>query len=136
MTHLLDTTALLAHFLDETGADQVELLLARGPSAIAVAAPTWVELHTRLGELVEDEEARDTFFHHYTRSLTTLLPLTEDATLAAIRLRVTTPGRLPLADALIAGTADAAGLILVHRDPHFDSVPGLRILRLPAKTGA
>ncbi len=30
MTHLLDTSAILAHFLDEPGADQVEALLARG----------------------------------------------------------------------------------------------------------
>lgn len=133
MTHLLDTTALLAHFLDEAGADQVDALLTRGPATVALAAPTWVELHTRLRELVDDEEIRDSAFHHYTKTLTTLLPLDADATLAAMRLRATTPGRLPLADALIAGTADAAGLILVHRDSHFDAIPDLKVLRLPAK---
>lgn len=134
MTHLLDTTALLSHFLDEAGSDQVDALLALGPAAVAVAAPTWVELHTRLRELVDDEEARDSAFHHYTKTLTTLLPLDANATLAAIRLRAATPGRLPLADALIAGTADAAGLVLVHRDSHFDSIPNLKTLRLPAKS--
>ena len=56
-----------------------------------------------------------------------------ESCLAAIRLRNTTPERLPLVDALIAGVADAAGLILVHRDPHFDTIPGIKVLRLPSK---
>ena len=133
MTHLLDTTALLAHFLDENGAEEVDQLLARGPDHVALAAPSWVEFHTRLRELVPDAEFRDSAFHQYTAVLTTLLPLDLAATTAAIQLREATPGRLPLADALIAGTAFAAGLVLVHRDPHFDPVPGLKTLRLPDK---
>ena len=54
-------------------------------------------------------------------------------TSAAIRLRGETPGRLPLADALIAGMAHSANLMLVHRDPHSDPIPGLKVLRLPDK---
>lgn len=133
MTHLLDTTALLAHFLDENGAQQVDELLALGPDKIALAAPSWVEFHTRLRELVPDAEFRDSAFRQYTTALTCFLPLDAAATTAAIRLREASPGRLPLADALIAGTALAAGLILVHRDPHFDPVPNLKTLRLPDK---
>jgi predicted nucleic acid-binding protein len=60
-----------------------------------------------------------------------LIPLDAAATTAAIRLRESSPGRFPLADALIAGTALAADLILAHRDPHFDPVPDLKTLRLP-----
>jgi len=133
MTHLLDTTALLAHFLDENGAEQVDELLALGPDQIALAAPSWVEFHTRLRELVPDSEFRKTAFDQYTTSLTCLLPLDAAAATAAIRLRESSPGRLPLADALIAGSALAADLILVHRDPHFDPVPDLKTLRLPDK---
>jgi len=133
VTHLLDTTALLAHFLDETGAEQVEELLALGPGHIALAAPCWVEFHTRLRELIPDREFRDAAFRQYTCELTSFLPLDSQAAAAAIRLREETPGRLPLADALIAGTAHAANLTLVHRDPHFDPIPGLKVLRLPDK---
>lgn len=68
--------------------------------------------------------------HH---SLTSLLPVDAESSLAAIRLRNAAPSRLPLADALIAGVADATGLILVHRDPHFDSIPGIKVLHLPNK---
>jgi predicted nucleic acid-binding protein len=133
MTHLLDTSAILAHYLDETGADEVESLLAQGPGVVALAAPSWVELDTRLRELVSEVEERENVFLQYTVSLTTLLPVNAESCLAAIRLRNAAPGRLPLADALIAGVADAAGLILVHCDPHFDTIPDLRVLRLPSK---
>ncbi len=133
MTHLLDTSAILAHFLDESGANEVESLLAQGPGTVALAAPSWVELDTRLRELVSEVEVREKFFLQYTISLTTLLPVDAESCLAAVRLRNAAPGRLPLADALIAGVADAAGLILVHRDPHFDTVPGIKVLRLPSK---
>ena len=133
MTHLLDTSALLAHYLDEPGADQVENLLAQGPAVAALAAPSWVELDTRLRELVTDTKVRESVFEQYTCGLTTLVPVDSAACLAAIRLRAAAPARLPLADALIAGTADAAGLILVHRDPHFDTIPGIKVLRLPGK---
>lgn len=133
MTHLLDTSAILAHYLDEPGADEVESLLAQGPGVAALAAPSWVELDTRLRELVPDVKERENVFLHYTVSLTSLLPVDAESSLVAIRLRNTAPGRLPLADALIAGVAEAAGLILVHRDPHFDTIPGINVLRLPSK---
>ena len=133
MTHLLDTSAILAHYLDEPGADEVESLLSKGPNIVALAAPSWVELDTRLRELVPEVAERQNVFLQYTLSLTTLLPVDAESSLAAIRLRNAAPGRLPLADALIAGVADAANLILVHRDPHFDTIPGIQVLRLPSK---
>ena len=133
MTHLLDTSAILAHFLDEPGANEVESLLAQGPGVVALAAPSWVELDTRLRELVSEADEREKIFLQYTVSLTTLLPVDAESSLSAIRLRSAAPGRLPLADALIAGVADAAGLILVHCDPHFDTIPGIKSLRLPGK---
>ena len=133
MTHLLDTSAILAHFLDEPGANEVESLLAQGPGVVALAAPSWVELDTRLRELVSEADEREKIFLQYTDSLTTLLPVDAESSLSAIRLRSAALGRLPLADALIAGVADAAGLILVHRDPHFDTIPGIKALRLPGK---
>jgi len=52
MTHLLNTTAPLAHFLDENGAEEVDALLAFGPDRIELAAPTWVEFQTRLREII------------------------------------------------------------------------------------
>ncbi|CAN5447613.1 hypothetical protein BH23VER1_BH23VER1_08300 [soil metagenome] len=135
MTHLLDTSALLAHYLDEPGAQEVEALLASGPGGVALAAPTWVELQSRLRTFVPDAHERERVFDLYTRQLCAFLPIDRAACSAAIRLRDAAPQRLPLVDALIAGTAHAAGLVLVHRDPHLDSIPGLKTVRLPDKTG-
>jgi hypothetical protein len=34
---------------------------------------------------------------------------------------------------LITEVADVTGFILVHRKPHFDTILGLKVLRLPIK---
>lgn len=93
----------------------------------------WIYLDTRLRELVPEAEVRENVFLQYTVSLTTLLPVDAESFLAVIRLRNAAPSRLPLVEALIAGIADAAALILVHRDPHFDIITGIKVLRLPGK---
>ena len=136
MTHLLDTSAILAHLLDEPGADQVSSVLAGGREVAALAAPSWVELARRLNELIDGVRERERLFRHYTRDLCALVPLDESATRAAIRIQEACPGRLPLVDALIAGCAAGAGLILVHRDAHYDAIPSelLNAVRLPDKT--
>lgn len=135
MTHLLDSSAVLAHYLGETGADQVSALLAEGADIVALAAPSWPELARRLADLIDDPAEAVRVHRHYTRDLCAFVPLDESATLAALRIQKVCPARLPLVDALIAGCAAQAHLILVHRDPHFDAIPGrqLRVLRLPDK---
>ena len=135
MTHLLDTSAILAHYLDEPGADQVCALLAGGRAVVALAAPSWPELARRLTELIVDPVAAARVHHSYTRDLCAFIPLDEPATLAAMRIQQACRTRLPLVDTLIAGCAAHANLILVHRDPHLDAISPrqLRMLRLPDK---
>jgi predicted nucleic acid-binding protein len=135
VTHLLDTSAILAHFLDEPGADTVAGLLAGGPEAVALAAPAWAELDRRLGELIPDPAEAHRIRLLYTRDLCALVPLDEAAANAAIHLQQTASRRIPLIDALIAGCAAARNLTLVHRDEHLDAIPSahLATLRLPAK---
>jgi predicted nucleic acid-binding protein len=41
----------------------------------------------------------------------------------AWQVKESCPGRLPLVDALIAGTARAFNAVLVHRDPHLARIP-------------
>ena len=135
MTHLLDTSAVLAHFLAEPGGEKVAELLACGPGTVALAAPAWPELERRLDELIPEPAEAARIFQHYAEALCTLVPLDEAAARAAIRVRHACPTRLPLVDALIAGCAVAAGLTLVHRDSHLDGIPTavLAVLRLPDK---
>ena len=135
MRYLLDTSAVLAHFFAEPGGREVAELLKDGKDAVALAAPTWVELDRKLGALIPDAAEAQRVFRHYARTLCSLVPLDEAATLAAIRVHRASPTRLPMVDALIAGCAAAAGLTLVHRDSHMDAIPAgeLKMLRLPDK---
>ena len=43
ITHILDTSALLAHYLHESGAEDVNLILARGPEETGVSLKALVE---------------------------------------------------------------------------------------------
>lgn len=133
MTHLLDTSAILAHFLDEPGADQVEVLLAGGADVAGLAAPSWAELDRRLQELIPDAAEAARVLRHYTRSLCGFIAVDEAAVLAAMKIRAVCASRLPLVDALIAGCAACHGLTLVHRDSHMDCVPPdqVAVIRLP-----
>lgn len=135
--YLLDTSAILAHFLGEPGADTVADLLAGGPDRVGLAAPSWAELDRRLGELIPDPAEARRIRLLYTRDLCALVPLDEGAADAAIRIQQTAPKRMPLINALIAGCAAAHKLTLVHRDEHLDAIPlaQLAALRLPAKRG-
>lgn len=133
MTHLLDTSAILAHFLDEPGAEQVEVLLAGGPDVAGLAAPSWSELDRRLCELIPDPAEAARILRHYTRSLCGFVPVDEAAALAAMSIRHASDKRLPLVDTLIAGCAACHRLTLVHRDKHMDAIPSdqVAMLRLP-----
>ncbi|MEO5915157.1 MAG: type II toxin-antitoxin system VapC family toxin [Luteolibacter sp.] len=135
MTHLLDTSALLTHYLDESGAEELDQLFAGGPSRIAVSVITWVELERRLAELVDDVKERNRVFHLYTEVLTSAVPVSADVAREAIRVRAACPSRIPMVDCLIAASAVSLGLVLVHRDKHMDGISSknLKVTRLPEK---
>lgn len=81
ITHVLDTSALLAHYLREPGAEDVQVILARGPEETGVSLITLVELRGRLTELVADLTEAERAFKLYTETLTTTLPFTRQSAL-------------------------------------------------------
>ena len=123
ITHVLDTSALLAHYLREPGAEDVNVILARGPEETGVSLITLVELRGRLTELVADAMEAERAFRLYTETLTTTVPFTRATADAAMELRAATRPRLPLVDALIAASAKQHGAVLVHRDSHMGGIP-------------
>ena len=123
ITHVLDTSALLAHFFDEPGADVVAGLWASGSSLPGISAITVAELRIRLGkELAEDSEA-EAAVDRYLNELTVCLPVDRAVAECAWQLRMAASRRLPLVDAIIAATARSVGATLVHRDPHLRAIP-------------
>jgi predicted nucleic acid-binding protein len=121
--HLLDTSALLAHCFDEPGADIVARLWRTGRAKPSVAAVTVTELRGRLREELDSEAEASRVADCYLNELTVCLPVDRATAELAWQLKLTTPGRLPLVDALIAACARRAGAVLVHRDPHMARIP-------------
>lgn len=135
ITHLLDTSALLAHYFDEPGAAEVDAIWQESDNKPAICVLSVPELKTRLREEVDDADEADRAFDLYVNQLTSSVSVDRAVADEAARLRELSPARLPLVDACIAGCASQHGCILVHRDPHLDalSAEAVRQLRLPDK---
>jgi predicted nucleic acid-binding protein len=123
VSHVLDTSALLAHYFDEQGAELIDGLWSDPSARLAVSAITVAELKGRLHqEITEDAEAARAT-DAYLNELTICLPVDRATAEMAWQLRQATPNRLPLVDALIAATARVAGAVLVHKDRHMSQIP-------------
>jgi predicted nucleic acid-binding protein len=135
LRYALDTSAILTHFLDEPGAELVDEILSKGKKGAFLPLPVWAELERRLEELIADAVEAELVWSRYTQELCGIVPLDEAAIRSAMELRKSSPDRLPLIDALIAGCAKANELPLVHRDAHLAAISEstLRAVVLPAK---
>ena len=128
MTHLLDSSAVIAYYFDEPGADQVALLLEDNRNPPAVSCITQIEFWSRL-RLLCDESSFESSWKEIAE-IVSIEPLTNKAATRAREIRQACQERLPTVDALIAATASVRGLTLVHRDPHFQSIPQLFLNQL------
>lgn len=135
VTHVLDTSAVLAHYSGEPGADQVSQLWAERGNRIAVCVLTLPELRTRLEAAVPDADEAQRAFAVYVDELTVSLPVTRQVAETAMELRQASTSRLPLVGAVIAACAKLESAVLVHRDPHIGAISGdaMKQLVLPDK---
>jgi predicted nucleic acid-binding protein len=123
VTHLLDSSAFFAFFFDEPGRQRVEELLREPAVEAGLSVLTSVELWARLKAEGRDEAFEQEWEDHlplFERLISVDLPLC----LKAMELRRAATARLPTIDSLIAAAAAEHGAVLVHRDPHFTSIPG------------
>ena len=123
MTHLFDSSAFFAFFFDEPGRQRVEELLREPEVEAGLSVLTSVELWARLKAEGHDDAFEQEWQDHlplFERIISVDLPLC----LKAIELRRAATARLPTIDSLIAAAAVERDAVLVHRDPHFKSVPG------------
>jgi predicted nucleic acid-binding protein len=122
VTHLLDTSALLAFILNETGADRLRPIFEDERHGIAISVLTKVEFWSRLRSIGREAELEREWALHLPL-FDAVLGVDEAVADASLSLRRATPRRLPTIDALIAATAATHKLILVHRDVHFRAIP-------------
>jgi len=132
-TYLLDTSALMAVWNDEEGADEVERILRIAPSRgkVFFSFMTLMEAKYRLwrsgGKGLAEEFERMVGNLPLTR-----VNLTDSILDRATEIKATK--RVSVADSWIIATAIETGSALVHKDPEFEQVKDrLSLIPLPYK---
>ena len=129
ITHVLDSSAVLAHYLGESGTSRVsEILLIQGSAAVSVVS--LVELKTRFDLVCVSADESRRAFTLYCDKLCIVIDANRAIADLAIHLREISPTRLPGIDSIIAATAKSLDAILVHRDPHFAGIPGSELKQI------
>ena len=121
MTHLLDTSAVLAYYFEEDGAERVQALLADTKNPPSICCVTELEFWARLKSLGAESHFGSDWLE--LSNLLTTCSLDVQIVGRAVEIRRACNDRLPTVDSLIAGTASFHNMVLVHRDPHFESIP-------------
>jgi len=135
MTHVLDTSALLAHYLAEPGAERVQALFEDHAVVAGTSILSLYEFELRLHQLGVDTATRTRELSRYRALLDEVVDVDEAVRSEAIRLRTGATAHVSAMDVLIAATASLKHATLLHRDPHFDAIPTnlLKQETLPAK---
>ena len=135
MTHVLDTSALLAHYLAEPGAERVQALFEDHAVVAGTSILSLYEFELRLHQLGVDTATRTRELSRYRALLDEVEDVDEAVRSEAIRLRTGATAHVSAMDVLIAATASLKHATLLHRDPHFDAIPTnlLKQETLPAK---
>ena len=133
--YLIDTSALLAHLLQETGSEVVERLLEASGDKLATCILAWVEFEIFLSRSGYTAKEKARILSIYRGALGNPLPVDEKVGREALAIREALGNRMPLTDLLIAACAKSNGYDLVYRDKHPADIPEdlLGQLRLPAK---
>lgn len=133
MKYVLDTSALVAYSMDQPGADEVEALIEEAANPLFISSLSLFEL---AGVLKKEGGIRDIALHWQTYgALAEIVPVDAALAQAAWKLREKVGARIPMADAIIAATAQKYGATLIHRDQHLATIPEslLPQIHLPAE---
>jgi predicted nucleic acid-binding protein len=123
MVYLFDTSALLAHYRNEPGAEQVHALFTAEDPELYIASVSLPEFARRLRDLGQDQAQIQSVLADYRHMLSGVVAIDEAVAEASAELLHVVSTRLPLVDALIAAAARVQGAILVHRDAHLRVIP-------------
>lgn len=123
MRYLLDTTALLAHYRQELGWERVQSCFEDGDAELLIASPSLTEFGRRIRELGADEATVEEVLTNYQLLFSAVVAVDTVVAKAALILGWRAQQRLPLADALIAASAQTRNATLIHRDEHMRGIP-------------
>lgn len=123
MRYLLDTSAVLVHYLDEPRADEVSALFVEPANELLLSALSVSELGRRLRDLgLTPREVRERL-EAYLPLFSEIVSVDQGVAWSALAIAAATASRLPLVDSLIAASARERSAVLVHRDRHLRSIP-------------
>lgn len=132
--YTLDTSALIAYFADEAGAEWVEnalRLAAQGRAVAHASFMTYMEVLYRVWKRLGEKPGKAAYLRLKALAIRRM-DVSEDLLLAAARIKATYD--LSVADAWIAATALVTNSTLVHKDPEFRPLAReLPLLELPPK---
>jgi predicted nucleic acid-binding protein len=132
--YTLDTSAVMAYFANEAGAEKVEAILSlaeRRRADVFASFMTYFEVLYGVWERLDAQAGKAAYLRLKALAVTRL-DVSEQLTLAAARIKATHD--LSVADAWICATAVLTRSQLVHKDPGFRSLAGeLPLLELPLK---
>jgi predicted nucleic acid-binding protein len=127
----LDSSAVLALLYAEPGTDVVRRLLEQAEREVVtvyLSALSLTEIVSSIARIHNEEIARDDLRIVLEMPVQIASPSQKECAQGGwLRAR----HKLSTADAIIAAQAMAANAELVHKDPEFDQVPGLKHRRLP-----
>lgn len=123
MRYLLDTSALLAHYRQEAGWEQVQALFEQEDATLFLCVLSLTEFGRRLFDLGAHPPMVAETLAAYRVLFDGLINVDEETAHKALEIARATPVRLPLIDSLIAAAAALSGATLVHHDQHFNAVP-------------
>lgn len=130
----LDSTAVLTLLYAEPGMDVVRRLLEQAEREVItvyLSALSLTEVVSSIANTHDEEIARDVLRIVLEMPVQIEVPSQDQCTHGGwLRAR----HKLSTADAIIAAQAIATNAELVHKDPEFDQIPGLKHRRLPYKT--
>lgn len=130
---LLDTSALLALRDDEPGSERVAYLLESATTGLLTCHGCFISLMEIFYRVWKDEgEEAGRQAYHICQSLP-IIWLHESKALLERASEIKARFPLSLADAWIAAAALELEAVLVHKDPEFENVSGLRQEILPYK---
>ena len=122
MNYLLDSSALLAFYFGESGGDRVQEILSDEKTIVYLSVLSMAEFWGRL-RAIGSASIFDDEWQQISEMMTSIVPISSEIVYRSLELRAAATARLPQIDAIIAATAAIQNATLVHRDPHFQSVP-------------
>jgi predicted nucleic acid-binding protein len=128
--YLLDTSALIAHFRDEEGAEKLQDLFDSKDAQFLVASVSLPEFARRLRELGMSEQESLHVLDQYLLVLEEVVPVDGMVARGAFEIICKSSERLPLIDSLIAAAARSSDAILIHRDRHMRAIPASMVTQL------